>query len=58
MKKNVLLRNLKKIYTIGVPHQFIPHGDPIKLYDYVNLSINKIVNKLEEILSLKISKHD
>ena len=49
---------LKKIYTIGVPHQFIPHGDPIKLYDYVNLSINKIVNKLEEILSLKISKHD
>lgn len=49
---------LKRIYTIGVPHQFIPHGDPLKLYDYVNLSINKIVNKLEEIRSLKISKYD
>jgi 1-deoxy-D-xylulose-5-phosphate synthase len=49
---------LKKIHTIGVPHQFIPHGEPNKLYDYINLSVDKIVNQLEEILSLKTSKND
>jgi 1-deoxy-D-xylulose-5-phosphate synthase len=43
---------MKKIESIGVPHEFISHGDPDILYDSINLSSNKILNKIEEVLSL------
>jgi len=41
----------KKIESIGVPHEFISHGDPDILYDSINLSSEKILIKLEEVLN-------
>ena len=45
---------MKKIESIGIPHEFISHGDPDILYDSINLSPNKILKKIEEILNLNI----
>ena len=45
---------LKNIESIGVPHKFVPHGDPEILYESIDLSTTKILNKIEEILSLNI----
>ena len=45
---------LKNIESIGVPHKFVPHGDPEILYDSIDLSTTKILKKIEEILSLNI----
>ena len=47
---------LKKIESVGVPHEFISHGDPDILYDSINLSSKKIQNKIEEVLNKKINK--
>ncbi len=45
---------LKNIESIGVPHKFVPHGDPEILYDSIDLSTTKILKKIEEILRLNI----
>tara|TARA_B110000444_G_C18851568_1_gene606123 strand:+ start:4438 stop:6216 length:1779 start_codon:yes stop_codon:yes gene_type:complete len=43
---------MKRIECMGVPHEFISHGDPEVLYDSINISSNRILDKMEEILSL------
>ena len=44
---------MKKIKSLGVPHEFITHGDPYILYESINLSSNKIQKQIEEVLSSK-----
>ena len=44
---------MKKIESVGVPHEFISHGDPDILYESINLSSNKIQKKIEEVLNSK-----
>ncbi|MDG2372224.1 MAG: 1-deoxy-D-xylulose-5-phosphate synthase [Flavobacteriaceae bacterium] len=44
---------MKKIKSLGVPHEFITHGDPDILYESINLSSNKIQKQIEEVLSSK-----